>query len=243
MHNNDLDFGARVLWGEIAQLAEKNGYCFASNAYLAKLFGVSVATVKRWIGDLVKVGFVKVMFDGPNGDRHIMVAFRTIEPNHQDGSRRTESEHSGTPRLAVAPPAHECTANHGSPMNPRLTGDTHNNSLNTKTKKRELRGAESRTRFLPPSLEEVSEYCKSRGSKVNPAKWHDYYTSNGWRVGKNIMRDWRAAVRTWENNDFSHGPKRSADSPTSTAGGADYSSVDRDQNARNEALAKKMRGE
>ena len=56
-------------------------------------------------------------------------------------------------------------------------------------------------RFTPPTLEQVIEYCKERGNTVNPQKWFDYYSSNGWKVGKNPMKDWKAAVRTWEQND------------------------------------------
>ena len=55
-------------------------------------------------------------------------------------------------------------------------------------------------RFTPPSLDEVKEYCKERGNKVDADKWFDYYTSNGWKVGKNSMKDWKAAVRTWERS-------------------------------------------
>ena len=52
-----------------------------------------------------------------------------------------------------------------------------------------------------PTLEEVKEYCKERGNKVDPERWFDYYTSNGWKVGKNPMKDWKAAVRTWERGE------------------------------------------
>src|SRR3990167_3883840 len=58
-----------------------------------------------------------------------------------------------------------------------------------------------RRNFLPPSVEEVSAYCHERKSKIDPQRFVDYYTSNGWRVGKNAMKDWKAAVRTWEKND------------------------------------------
>jgi hypothetical protein len=59
----------------------------------------------------------------------------------------------------------------------------------------------SPARFTPPSLDEVRAYCKERGSRVDPEKWHDFYASKGWMVGKNKMRDWKAAVRTWEKED------------------------------------------
>lgn len=60
-------------------------------------------------------------------------------------------------------------------------------------------------RFVKPTLEEVTEYIESRGSQVDPIKWYDYYEANGWKVGKNPMKDWKAAVRTWERNGFNNG--------------------------------------
>ena len=51
-----------------------------------------------------------------------------------------------------------------------------------------------------PSLEEVKAYCKERRNLIDPEYWFDHYKSNGWKVGKNPMRDWKAAVRTWEKN-------------------------------------------
>lgn len=53
-------------------------------------------------------------------------------------------------------------------------------------------------RFTPPTVEEVAQYCFERMSPVDPQRFVDYYTSNGWMVGKNKMKDWKAAVRTWE---------------------------------------------
>lgn len=56
--------------------------------------------------------------------------------------------------------------------------------------------------FVPPTLEEVKAYCAERGNKVDAERFYDYYTSNGWQVGKNKMKDWKAAVRTWEKNSY-----------------------------------------
>lgn len=60
-----------------------------------------------------------------------------------------------------------------------------------------------------PTLAEVSAYCAERGRGVDPQAWLDHYTSNGWRVGRNPMRDWKAAVRTWERTGFSRSDPRS----------------------------------
>jgi hypothetical protein len=52
--------------------------------------------------------------------------------------------------------------------------------------------------FSKPTLDEVTAYCAERGGVVDPAKWYSHYEANGWKVGKNPMVDWKAAVRTWE---------------------------------------------
>ena len=58
-----------------------------------------------------------------------------------------------------------------------------------------------RTRFTPPSLEEVQAYCKERNKGVNAEKWYNHYTAKGWMIGKTKMKDWKAAVRTWEQDE------------------------------------------
>lgn len=54
------------------------------------------------------------------------------------------------------------------------------------------------SRFTPPTLAEVKAYCKERGNNVDPERFIDFYESKGWMIGKNKMKDWKAAVRTWE---------------------------------------------
>ena len=61
--------------------------------------------------------------------------------------------------------------------------------------------------FIPPSLQDVQNFCQERKNSVNPEKWISHYQSNGWKVGKNPMKDWKAAVRTWEGNSFESKPE------------------------------------
>ena len=58
-------------------------------------------------------------------------------------------------------------------------------------------------RFKKPTLEEVKEYCIERNNNINPELFIDYYESNGWKVGRNSMKDWKACVRTWEKKNTS----------------------------------------
>jgi len=54
--------------------------------------------------------------------------------------------------------------------------------------------------FAPPTQDEIKNYCNERKNKVDPIKFHDFYTSKGWMVGKNKMKNWQAAVRNWEKS-------------------------------------------
>lgn len=76
--------------------------------------------------------------------------------------------------------------------------DNVNENVDIKEKDYGVVPKEKTTRFLPPTLEEVRNYCQERDNSVDAEKFYDFYQSKGWYVGKNKMKDWRAAVRTWE---------------------------------------------
>ena len=59
---------------------------------------------------------------------------------------------------------------------------------------------EKSKRFIPPTLNEVREYCRERNNNVDPETFINFYESKGWLVGKTKMKDWKACVRTWERN-------------------------------------------
>jgi len=64
-----------------------------------------------------------------------------------------------------------------------------------------------RKKFVKPTVEEVSSYCLERGNAIDAQRFVDYYESKGWMIGKSAMKDWRAAIRTWERNDGSSSSK------------------------------------
>lgn len=59
-----------------------------------------------------------------------------------------------------------------------------------------------RKRFEKPTLSEIEQYCIERNNNINAEQFYDYYESNGWKVGKNPMKDWKASVRTWERSEY-----------------------------------------
>ena len=69
-------------------------------------------------------------------------------------------------------------------------------------------------RFTKPTLAEVQAYCIERNNNVDPEHFYDYYEANGWKVGKNSMKDWKASVRTWERNGYDSKPKAQTQKPS-----------------------------
>lgn len=67
----------------------------------------------------------------------------------------------------------------------------------------------AKRKFAKPTRDEVREYCRERGNAVNADLFYDHYEANGWvqRAGKPI-RDWKAAIRTWEQNDITSKPQQ-----------------------------------
>lgn len=88
-------------------------------------------------------------------------------------------------------------------------------------------------RFRPPTVDEVEAYCLERNNRVNAERFVDYYTSNGWKVGKNPMKDWKAAVRSWEKHDDER-PKGNV---------VELTAAQRQAQERHEVLQRIMRGE
>jgi uncharacterized protein YdaU (DUF1376 family) len=81
-----------------------------------------------------------------------------------------------------------------------MENENENENINNNSKSKSKR-------FIKPTLEEVQAYCKERGNNVDPQQFIDHYDSNGWRVGRNPMKDWKAAVRTWERTSSQILPK------------------------------------
>lgn len=74
-----------------------------------------------------------------------------------------------------------------------------NKNKNKKENKNNVEGKSKR--FIPPTISEVITYCNENGYPVDAARFVDFYESKGWMVGKNKMKDWKAAVRGWANRD------------------------------------------
>ena len=107
--------------------------------------------------------------------------------------------------------------------------DTHTPIYPKKKEKRKVAPKEKSAAahlFTPPTEAEVAAYIAEKGWHVNAAHWHAYYTANGWKVGRSPMKDWRAAVKTWQYNGLTNNKKSSYEQRKFTSGNDAFYGVD-----------------
>lgn len=181
---------------------------FMSNKALGEFMNVSKSRAKQIIMGLNDKGIVDVNIikDPDTGQilkRTIRITesfkrslFETSMNNEKQGDCPTQSINCPTPQSINCP---------------TLCQDIDSNITNIDNKsfidnKRE--GADKPAppptktkRFIKPTLDEVRAYCLERQNNVDPESFIDFYESKGWKVGNQSMKDWKAAVRTWERRD------------------------------------------
>jgi hypothetical protein len=102
-----------------------------------------------------------------------------------------------------------------------------NTNKNDKNEKNEKNVSKSVSNiFTPPTLQQVIDYCNERNKGVDPERWFNFYQAKGWMVGKNKMKDWKAAVRTWENNGGNHGRTSGNPQPNNREGQSELDGID-----------------
>lgn len=123
---------------------------------------------------------------------------RYKETIYQDEKALLQTEKSGKYLLgsSMVPECIQSCSN----MEPQHNITKHNRTKHSKT---ESMGADKppRPRFSPPSVDEVQAYCISKDLNMDASRFVDYYESNGWMVGRNKMRDWKAAARGWASRE------------------------------------------
>ena len=67
----------------------------------------------------------------------------------------------------------------------------------------------NKTAFKAPTVDEVRAYCQERQNSIDPERFINYYEAKGWMLGKDMMKDWKAAVRSWEKKEKEHEPNKS----------------------------------
>ncbi len=165
-----------------------DGYFFSTVDNVKENTTLSDKRQRAAMNTLKEAGIVDVKLMGLPAKRYIKInaeQLLRLSPNYDDqngGTSSAEMEELDVPK-----------------------GQSNNNNSNSNKNSNKEEIGEKRKRFIPPTLQEVAAYCLERKNGIDPQRFIDYYTSNGWRVGKNKMKDWKASVRTWERNGYSSG--------------------------------------
>ena len=213
-YDERLPMGARFLYGEITALCNERGYCWAGNKYFADLYKVTDRTIRTWISSLITNGYIEsdLVYRENSKEveaRYLKVTESTPGRNFPDPTE----ENFRTPGKNLPDP----------PEKNFLDNNTINNTLEYTTISKDIvvgqqqpQEAAKTKKFIKPTLEEIEKYCSERNSEVNATRFFNYYEAIGWKVGKNSMKDWKAAVRTWEQNYNDKGGANNATNSTNT---------------------------
>lgn len=158
----------KLLYGEITALCNKTGQCFATNDYFAKLYKVETGSVSRWVSNLIKQGFITSSIDKSKGN------VRYIQLN----------------QYLLTKMSIPINKNVNTPINKNVN---HNNTSNNNTNNKE-----SRTKFVPPTLEEVKQYAKEKNRLDLADRFYNYFTEGKWVDSKgNKVKNWKQKFLTW----------------------------------------------
>lgn len=175
-----------LLYALIYSYSDGGSAFYGSTEYLAKRLGSSKSRIIKVLNDMVSKGLI---IKKTSGRYNFYVTNFNYVCNTDE------------PMVSVQHPE-RCQIDTESSVIPTPNNINNNISDNIKS-----------TRFVKPTVEEVRAYCKERNNNVDAEKFITHYQSNGWKVGKTSMKDWKAAVRTWEKNDYSYHNKTVTEEP------------------------------
>ena len=155
---------------------------------LVKQLGWPERKVMRLVNELKKAGYIEQVTQFDENGKFRPNSWHIYEDSH---ALRVSRNASTTQRVNDA----KRDSRNASPTHDVKSVDIRNTNIERNTKVKE-----GGKRFAPPTVDEVALYCQERGNQVDPDAFVNFYTSKGWMVGKNKMKDWKAAVRTWEKD-------------------------------------------
>lgn len=124
--------------------------------------------------------------------------YKRYQNGTKGGRPKTEKEPNDNQTITKRKPSHNQAITKAEPN----VNDNVNVNVNDNEK---IDNRAKATRFMPPTPENVSGYCREKGYKIDAERFVDFYESKGWMVGKNKMKDWKAAVRNWVKQDKTSG--------------------------------------
>ena len=148
----------------------------------------------------------------PDLDGYPAAIFDIVRPQLDANFKRYENGCKGAEygRLGGAPKGNQ-NARKQPQINPETTPNV-NDNVNVNDNEERI-NAGKRPALSPPSLSEIRLFINEKGYPIDAQQFIDFYEAKGWMIGKNKMKDWRAAVRTW-----THRPIQNSNNATNETG-------------------------
>lgn len=164
---------------------------------LASVTGHQIGTVKQALSIFKDLGLIDVL---ENGAIYMLDIQNFIGRGSSEADRKREyRQRIETDRTNVRQISDKTPPEIELEIEKELEIELDSSAKSTTTK---------RKRFEKPTISDIKQYCIERNNNVNAEQFYDYYESNGWKVGKNSMKNWQAAVRTWEKNSYTNTTKQ-----------------------------------
>lgn len=214
---NPLPASAIALWFELMAVCNKAGWpeeFTVPNAVVQSTAGLSrkeFDRARQMLIDLGRLSYKKSQRVN-NAGKYTLIPFSIVQKVQQNGQQKGQREEQ--------PEGHR--EEHGRSNERDISLKELKHKPNETKKSIMGDSSPGQSRFVPPTLDEVKSYCEDRNNGVDAGKWYDFYSSKGWMIGKNKMKDWKAAVRTWERGS-EHAKSRA--SPERGRGEYDYLSL------------------
>ena len=189
-YDKKLIANSKLLYGELTALSNERGFCWASNYYFSDLYNVSERSITAWLKKLKDQGYIKIDFEFKANSKEISRRIISINTGRKLPEGMEENFRGGRRKLPE-----------GMEENFRDNNTVINNTINNKGA-----GDKKVKVFLKPDFSMVAEYCRENHFDIDVHMFIDYYESNGWKVGNNPMKDWKATVRTWNRRNFKNSP-------------------------------------
>lgn len=196
LFESSLSPKAKLVALALARYYRQGKECYPSYSVLREDTGyTNNHTIIDAINELKESGFIKVKKGGIKNlsiqaNSYEFVGVQTSESTGEvagelTGESTGEVAGESTGELTGEKNAHQIREEVNK-LNKGSNKEISSNELTKKVKK-----------FIPPTVDEIEEYCRTSGYQIDVNHFCDHYESNGWKVGKNPMKDWRAAVRNW----------------------------------------------
>ena len=173
--DKNLSWNEKLLYLEIDSFTSNDKDCFISDEYIANFLGINTTNANKTLSSLIKKGYViKTRFDGRH--RFVKAALPT----------------STTLSCHEQQPSHACDSDilNSSNKNNNIT-----NTITINEKEKKSKG------FVKPTIQEIQAHILEKGYTFDAEAFYAFYESNGWKVGRNPMKNWKMACTTWAKNN------------------------------------------